>query len=159
MNTPTAVSAPIHCSAYLNGATGHRFIGLLLAAKHAASSYGSALRCLLFLRSDIYDTLNFADGDKFHSDELRITWTEKDLEQLVRARASASLGRPLTQAELWGDIFPARMLDGEGAQDTAEHLFARTLLRPRDAIQLMTVCRDTAELTRGMVGPPAVRAG
>jgi hypothetical protein len=115
--------------------------GLLLAAKHVSSEYGRAARCVLFLRSDIYDTLNFSDGDKFHSDELRITWTKRGLRDLARARARASLGRPVHDDELWREIFPETVQ----GKYTPDYLLARTLLRPRDAIQFLTLCRDTAE--------------
>jgi hypothetical protein len=114
--------------------------GLLLAAKHVTSEYGRAARCVLFLRSDIYDSLNFSDGDKFHSDELRITWDKRTLRDLAVARASVSLGRPVGDVEMWRDIFPQTV---QGAF-TPDYLFSRTLLRPRDAIQFLTLCRDTA---------------
>ena len=67
-------------------------IGLLLAAKHSASLYGNSVRLLLFLRSDIYDSLSFGEGDKFHGDEVRIVWSEQALREMVLARAQASVG-------------------------------------------------------------------
>jgi hypothetical protein len=115
-------------------------IGLLLAGKNAVLSYGKALRCVFFLRSDIYDALRFGDADKFHSDEIRIDWTIDQLRELAVARASASLGRRITFAELWGQIFP-RYVDGEKIE---EYLFSRVLLRPRDVIQFLNQCRDAA---------------
>lgn len=115
-------------------------IGLLLAAKHAAGAYGGALRCLLFLRSDIYDTLNFGEGDKFHSDELRIHWSIASLKELALTRARASVGEELTDEQLWREGFPATV----GGEDTADYLFSRSLPRPRDAIQYLNLCRDIA---------------
>ncbi len=41
--------------------------GLLPAAKHAISFYGNAVRTAVFIRADIYGTLNFGDGDKLSS--------------------------------------------------------------------------------------------
>jgi hypothetical protein len=99
-------------------------IGLLLAGKHVALTYAGSARCVYFLRSDIYDTLEFSDADKFHSDEIRINWTVHMLHQLALTRASVA-GEP-----------------------TADYLFARILPRPRDAIQFLNQCRDTA-LTNG----------
>ncbi|MEV0122641.1 hypothetical protein AB0I16_14020 [Streptomyces sp. NPDC050703] len=114
--------------------------GLLLATKQIARTYGGAVRCVLFIRSDIYDTLNFADGDKFRSDEVHITWTPEALRDLALARASLSLRRPLTHDELWGEVFPATVR----GERTADYLARRSLLRPRDAIQFLTRCRDVA---------------
>lgn len=120
-------------------------IGLLLAAKHAAGLYGQSVRLLLFLRSDIYDSLSFGEGDKFHGDELRIAWTGQALRDLALARGRASVGPGLTQDQLWGEIFPASV-DGE---DTATYLFSRCLPRPRDAIQFLNLCQETAWLVHG----------
>lgn len=116
-------------------------VGLLLAAKHVNSRYRGMARCVLFLRSDIYDALNFADADKFHSDEVRISWTRAALGDVTRARAAASLQYPVTDKVLWGEIFPATVCH----EPTADYLFSRMLPRPRDAIQFLTLCRDTAD--------------
>lgn len=130
--------------------------GLLLAAKHVTSEYRKAVRCTLFLRSDIYDTLNFGDGDKFHSDEIRITWSQSGLRDLALTRASASLGRVLAPEQFWGEVFPRDI----GGEPTADYLFSRCLPRPRDAIQFLTVCRDTAAQQghRWITEPDVVRA-
>lgn len=115
--------------------------GLLLAAKHVTGHYGSVVRTALFIRADIYDTLNFGDGDKFHSDELRITWTHDGLKDVALARARASLGAELTSEHLWEWLFPPNV-QGE---PTTEYLFKRALPRPRDAIQLLNACRSVAD--------------
>ncbi|MDO0935392.1 hypothetical protein QQY66_28355 [Streptomyces sp. DG2A-72] len=120
-------------------------IGLLLAAKHAVSLYGGAVRFLLFLRADIYDSLSFGEGDKFRGDELRITWTEQALRDLALARARASAGAEMTAELLWGELFPA-VVEGE---ETASYLFRRCLPRPRDAIQFLNLCQETAWLIHG----------
>ncbi|MFJ8504461.1 P-loop ATPase, Sll1717 family [Streptomyces avermitilis] len=115
-------------------------IGLLLAARHLGSQYGSSLKCALFLRSDIYDALSFGEGDKFRSDELRVEWTGSDLEDLVLRRARASVRAELTAQQLWGGIFP-RTVRG---RDTASYLLSHALPRPRDLIQYLNECQSTA---------------
>ncbi|MEU9396902.1 hypothetical protein AB0D86_43795 [Streptomyces sp. NPDC048324] len=117
-------------------------IGLLLAAKHAASLYGRSVRFLLFLRADIYDSLSFGEGDKFHGDELRITWTEEALRNLALARARASVGEELTEERLWKELFPQTV----GGEEITGHLFGRCLPRPRDAIQFLNLCQEKAWL-------------
>ncbi|ELP71256.1 P-loop ATPase, Sll1717 family [Streptomyces turgidiscabies] len=117
-------------------------IGLLLAAKHAASLYGRSVRFLLFLRADIYDSLSFGEGDKFHGDELRITWTEQALRALALARARASVGGELTEEQLWTELFPQTV----GGEEITAHLFRRCLPRPRDAIQFLNACQEKAWL-------------
>ncbi|MEU1474240.1 hypothetical protein [Streptomyces sp. NPDC005760] len=116
-------------------------VGLLLASKHAAAAFPRAVRCVLFLRSDIYDSLIFGNADKFRGDEARIGWTYEDLYDVSLIRARASLRASLTPEQLWGEVFPARV-EGE---ETAGYLFSRALPRPRDAIQFLNLCRDTAK--------------
>ncbi|GAB3454853.1 P-loop ATPase, Sll1717 family [Actinophytocola sediminis] len=114
--------------------------GLLVAGKHVAHSYGRAARTVVFLRSDIYDSLTFSEADKFRSDEIRIDWSREQLVELAVTRATASLGHHVTSDYLWGTVFPATV-DGEPVVD---YLFSRMLPRPRDAIQFLNLCRDTA---------------
>lgn len=109
--------------------------------------YGRAVRTALFIRADIYDTLNFSDGDKFHSDEIRITWTHDGLRDVALARARASLGAELTADQLWGQLFPPSVR----GEPTAEYLFGRALPRPRDAIQFLNACRSVADERGGPV--------
>ncbi|MEU2339750.1 hypothetical protein ABZ608_40490 [Streptomyces sp. NPDC013172] len=120
-------------------------IGLLLAAKHTAGLYGRSVRFALFLRADIYDSLSFAEGDKFHGDELRIAWTEQALRDLALARARASVGPGLTEEQLWKELFPPTV----GGEEITAHLFGRCLPRPRDAIQFLNACVEKAWLEQG----------
>ena len=116
--------------------------GLLLAAKQVTGQYGGAVRCTVFIRADIYDTLNFGDADKFRSDELRIAWNRKELADLALTRAAAALGTvELAPEQFWGEVFP-RAVSGE---PTDEYLFRRALPRPRDLIQFLNACRDAAD--------------
>jgi ABC-type hemin transport system ATPase subunit len=116
-------------------------MGLLLAGHHVAGTiYGGALRCALFLRSDIYDALEYTETDKFHSDEIRIDWTSSELSEVGLARARASLSPDLTSDQLWTEVFPPRV-DGE---EIRSYLFRRALPRPRDVIQFLNQCKDRA---------------
>jgi hypothetical protein len=118
--------------------------GLLLASKHVARTYPRAARCVLFIRADIYDALTFTEADKFHSDEIRIDWSREELVELAVNRAAASLGDHVTDEYLWGTVFPRRVY----GEDVVDYLFDRMLLRPRDAIQFLNLCRDKAHAHR-----------
>src|ERR1035438_2168724 len=96
-------------------------IGLLLASKHIAGAFSKAVRCVLFVRSDIYDALRFSDGDKFHGDERRIDWSVHALRQIALKRATASLGRSVPADELWSEIFPPTV----AGENTATYLFSQ----------------------------------
>jgi hypothetical protein len=114
-------------------------IGLLRAARNVSATF-RRVECVLFLRRDIYELLQFADKDKFRGEELHVDWSGDRLLELALARARASLGRPVGPDDLWRRIFPAEV-DGE---DIRSLLVSHTLLRPRDMIHLCNLCRDTA---------------
>lgn len=114
-------------------------VGLLLASKHLASVLPMTT-CVVFLRTDIYDLLQFADRDKFRGDEMHIDWSDQSLSSLALARARASVGPSLDKAQLWGEIFPSEV-DGT---PTESYLIKHTLMRPRDVIQLCNACADSA---------------
>lgn len=118
--------------------------GLLVAGKHVAAAYERAVRCVLFVRSDVYDALPFSEADKFHSDEIRIDWSRKKLVELAVTRAAASLGPHVTPNYLWRTVFPVRV----AGEPVVDYLFRRMLPRPRDAIQFLNLCRDTALANR-----------
>jgi hypothetical protein len=113
--------------------------GLLLAAKHVSKEL-PGVRCVVFLRSDIYDALQFAEADKFHGDEMRIDWSPSALLDLLLIRAQASLGGEITAEQLWDRVFPSQV-SGQPAHD---YLISRSQQRPRDVIQFANLCRDTA---------------
>lgn len=121
-----------------DGEADNLVIGLLKASRAVGARF-ARVSCVVFLRSDIYDLLRFADKDKYHGDEKRVDWTAERLRELVHARARASLGGG--EVRLWGEIFPAEIA-GEPAWD---HIVGHTLMRPRDVIHLCNLCRDTAE--------------
>jgi hypothetical protein len=115
-------------------------IGLLKAARAAGSRF-SRVSCVVFLRSDIYELLRFADKDKYHGDEMRVDWSAERLRELVLARACASLGVKISEDRLWGEFFPGEV----SGVPAWEYVVAHTLMRPRDIIHLCNLCRDTAE--------------
>ncbi|MFA1545047.1 P-loop ATPase, Sll1717 family [Actinomadura chokoriensis] len=115
-------------------------IGLLRAARDVTSGL-PGVSCVVFLRSDIYDLLQFPDKDKLHGDEMRVDWSPSRLLDLTLIRARASLGADITAEQLWSEIFPPRV----GGVPVGAYLVQHTLLRPRDIIHLCNLCRDTAE--------------
>ena len=113
-------------------------VGLLMAANKAWALY-PGVQCTIFLRTDIYEALQFADRDKFRGEESHLVWNRKELLELVERRAMSSLS--VKSEILWQSYFPGTV-DNVPAK---EWLVQRTLLRPRDVIQLCNACRDTAE--------------
>ena len=115
-------------------------VGLLMAAKDINIKFEN-VSCIVFLRSDIYEQLQFFDKDKLRGDEEAILWTKETLPELVLARAQISTGnRTMTAAQLWSQYFPARIQQ----MPTVEFILSYTLMRPRDVIQLCNLCTDLA---------------
>ena len=104
-------------------------VGLLLAAKDLHKRFDFVI-CTVFLQTDIYEQLQFQDGDKLRGDEFHIDWDEDHLLDLISARAHASLGFPVSDDNLWGGLFE----DSVESQPCKKFLVSRTLMRPRDII-------------------------
>lgn len=98
------------------------------------------MNCVLFLRIDIYEKLDFKERDKLRIDEFHIKWTGDDLITLIQSRAGASTGRPKEGRAIFQEAFPRKI----GEANIRRYLSGRTLNRPRDIIQLCNACRDTA---------------
>src|SRR5579884_1323601 len=115
-------------------------VGLLMAAKDINVRFEN-VSCIVFLRSDIYEQLQFFDKDKLHGDEEAILWTKETLPELILARAQISTGNlTMTANELWSKYFPAWVQQ----MPTVEFILFHTLMRPRDIIQLCNLCTDLA---------------
>jgi hypothetical protein len=113
-------------------------VGLLQASKDIRSKL-DWVKCTIFLRADIYEKLQFQDRDKFRGDEFHIDWDAKQLIDLIETRAAASEANINAKA-LWSGVFPN---DVDGG-DFKVFVIGRTLMRPRDVIQLCNAFRDAA---------------
>lgn len=120
-------------------------VGLLQASKDVRARL-DWIRCTVFLRADIYEKLQFQDRDKFRGDEFHIDWNAKQLSELIEARAAAS-DPAINASLLWSTIFPKEV----AGQPSKAYIIGRTLMRPRDVIQLCNACRDAAK-TNGSSG-------
>ncbi|NET29364.1 MAG: hypothetical protein F6K01_29755 [Okeania sp. SIO1I7] len=99
------------------------------------------VRCIVFLRSDIYDQLQFFDKDKLRGDEESILWTQETLPELILARARIStMNHQMSLDDFLSVYFPSR-IKGIAA---SKFILSHTLMRPRDAIQLCNLCTDLA---------------
>ena len=117
-------------------------VGLLMATSHISRRF-ERVRSVVFIRTDIYELLQFPDRDKLRSEEMPIDWNRDALLDLVFVRARASLGHhpDLPAEELWGKLFPRQVSD----HPTPDFIVSHTLMRPREAIQLCNKCAGTAQ--------------
>jgi hypothetical protein len=114
-------------------------------------------KTLVFLRNDIYEQLNASTPDKGKDTVIRLDWEDpQTFRELVRLRLAASTkNEDASFDDLWRRFFATHV----GTQDSFDYMLERTLRRPRDLLQFIHRCIDTA-LNRGhdLVSPDDIRA-
>lgn len=101
-------------------------------------------KCLVFLRSDIYDRLREETPDKGKDTAIRLDWEDPALfQEIVRRRISRGDGSASFH-ELWRQVC-APLVNG---QDSFTYVLDRTLMRPRDLLQFLREAVHTA-INRG----------
>ncbi|MGY1839896.1 MULTISPECIES: P-loop ATPase, Sll1717 family [unclassified Modestobacter] len=111
--------------------------GLLRAVKDLNDSFAAVelnSKVIVFLRSDIYDSLSFDDSDKHRQGELRIVWTAGSLRDLVNARLpdEVTVDELLQQESMRGGTTPF------------DYILRRTFYRPREVLQYLQLALDEA---------------
>ena len=121
-----------------------RLIGLLLACRDiniAARNSGKQLCVAIFLRDDIYETLQFDDKNKLTENFVSlIEWdtprTNKSLKDLMEKRFQAVLSEHPGEYVKWINVFDEAQ-EMPGRQSKYQHILDRTYLRPRDMIRFI----------------------
>ncbi|HEV7278362.1 MAG TPA: hypothetical protein VGN80_18945 [Devosiaceae bacterium] len=110
-------------------------IGLVLAArdlKRESQSAGVAINPVVYLRSDLWEELQFSDKNKISQTlTLPLEWDSDSLAAMVSYRLRAKLDAEAT----WDDIAEPELM--RGSQAKWSHILARTFLRPRDVISFL----------------------
>lgn len=110
-------------------------VGLILATREInreTSKSKSPVHPVIYLRSDIWEDLNFSDKNKISETlTLRLEWNSSSLNELVQTRLKAKLGKDVT----WDLIAEPELM--RGSQTKWNHVLARTFLRPRDVIRFL----------------------
>jgi hypothetical protein len=131
-----------------------RIIGLLLAAR-SMYTWGRdnelSVAPVVFLRSDIYDELVFADQNKMTEDNVQLLmWDdassgENSLKSLIDRRIRV-LTKQDDHANPWELVFDPPPM--RGSQQKYSYMVERTYLRPRDMIKFANVCLTKAKASR-----------
>lgn len=111
------------------------FVGLVLAARELrreCRQQGYSINPLVYLRTDLWDDLDFSDKNKItETTALNLDWNEDTLFQLVEARIKAKL----SEETGWADIATEGLM--RGSQPKWNHIVSRTFRRPRDVIKFL----------------------
>ncbi|MBK1836919.1 hypothetical protein JHL17_05790 [Azospirillum sp. YIM B02556] len=112
-------------------------IGLIIASREIrreSGKIGGKINPVVYLRSDIWDELQFSDKNKVsQTAAFHLGWDKVSLIDLVNERIKAKLG----DSAGWESIATPDLM--RGSQSKWNHILARTFLRPRDVIQFLNI--------------------
>lgn len=119
-----------------------RLIGLLLACRDLnliARAQEKKFFVVVFLRDDIYESLQFEDKNKLTENFLSlIEWdtprTQRTLRDLMERRFTVQLRESPSEKIGWDDVFN-ETAEMPGHQKKYRHIIDRTFFRPRDVIR------------------------
>ena len=113
-------------------------------AKLSRSLRRAEVEChgIMFIRNDVYELLVESTPDRGKFARANIDWTDPDLlRELLRRRIShlEVVGDP-PFADLWAQICVSHV----GGEESSQYMIERSLMRPRNLIDLVHLCRSHA---------------
>lgn len=121
---------------------------------------------VVFLRDDIYSTIQDPDKTKWNDDKIDIEWDTNKIRDLLAYRLSRArdpLGPLLSFGDAWGLVFSkAPIVPGGGhgkAISIYDYISRSTFLRPRDYVSFIRNCAEASlrKTPPPLIGPQAVR--
>ena len=98
-------------------------------------------RCLVFIRTDIYEHLVQQTPDKGKDTAIRLDWDDPGVfQEIVRKRINASTDMQGTFREIWPVLFDSHI----GTEDSFNYILERTLMRPRDLLTFLHRATEVA---------------
>jgi len=115
--------------------------GLIGAAEYISNKFRGQLRPIIFLREDIFETLDLNDKNKLRSDcGQLLAWTKDGLSRMILERvnyfARASSNVELAKID---DLFDRDQMRQQRAP--FDYMMLRTMVRPRDFIKLFQLVK------------------
>ncbi len=98
-------------------------------------------KCLVFLRTDIYEHLVQQTPDKGKDTAIRLDWDDPGVfQEIVKKRVSASTDLQGSFREVWPVLFDSHI----GTEDSFNYILERTLMRPRDLLTFLHRATEVA---------------
>lgn len=116
--------------------------GLIGASEFISSKFLGNLRPIVFLREDIFETLDINDKNKLRSDcGQLLAWTKDGLSRMALERVNF-FARKAKQPEIVRieDLFDKAQMRQQRAP--FDHIMLRTMLRPRDFIKMFLLIKS-----------------
>jgi len=129
----------------------NRLIGLLLATYAFFSKFNKKVKIYLFLRSDIFNSLEFQDKNKIKDNMVvfldwdpKSTTSKLSLKQLISNRIKANINAKSDNFERnWNEIFEPNNIGRN--QTKWNFIIERTFVRPRDVIKFLNLALEQAQ--------------
>lgn len=118
--------------------------GLLHASEHALQKFSGRVRPVVFLRDDIFSTLDINDRNKLRQDcSESLTWTQDAIERLVLERINF-YAKKAGQKAIGSvqDVFLEKEM--RSRTTPVKHIYNRTMGRPRDMVAFLSMTFSTA---------------
>jgi len=130
----------------------NRLIGLLLAAYSFYSKFNKKVKIYLFLRSDIFNLLDFQDKNKIKDNMVEfLDWdpdsldSKLSLKQVVQTRIKKNINSSSNNFQQnWNNIFDINNIGRN--QNKWNFISDRSFIRPRDFIKFMNLSLEQAKL-------------
>lgn len=116
--------------------------GLIGAAEHINGKFKGSLRPIVFLREDIFETIDLNDKNKLRSDcGQLLAWTKDGLSRMILERVNF-FARKVGNKEFTkvDSLFDRDQMRQQRAP--FDYIMLRTMLRPRDFIKLFQLVRE-----------------
>lgn len=111
--------------------------GLLNASEYSLKKFNAQVRPIVFLREDIFSTLEINDKNKLAEDcSSTLKWNEGSLEQLVLKRVNYYASQAgASSINSLQDLFDRKEM--RSRTSPVKHIFNRTMCRPRDIVAFL----------------------
>ena len=97
-------------------------------------SRGVEFKCLVLLRTDIYEHLIHETPDKGKDTAIQLDWYDPEMfEEIFRQRIMTSTELRGSFREIWPTLFDSHI----GTEDSFNYILNRTLMRPRDLLSFL----------------------
>ncbi|WHZ29335.1 MAG: hypothetical protein OJF51_004137 [Nitrospira sp.] len=98
-------------------------------------------KCLVFIRTDIYEHLVRQTPDKGKDTAIRLDWDDSStFHEIVTKRISLSTGLSGAFRDIWSVLFDSHI----GTEDSFNYILERTLMRPRDLLTFLHRATEVA---------------
>jgi hypothetical protein len=119
---------------------------LIAGAVRAARQYASKFpqtgpaAAIVFLRTDLWERIEFNDKNKTSQDIIYLDWTDQELARVIDYRIHKTAG--IAEGEGWAEVFTRDEMRQRAAAQ--KHMLKRVLGRPRDIVAFASLAKETA---------------